>query len=140
MRRDKEARWSVKSASARFLLHGAEHSDFLDFPIGRRNDECIRWGGSRCSQRVPCPVALARCYYETGRPNEARATLKDLQSPEGVFLGGQIATKAGDFGTAERMFASIRDTYPDPSSAAFHLALAQFDAHQFREAKRHFVS
>jgi tetratricopeptide (TPR) repeat protein len=80
-------------------------------------------------------VALARCYYETGRPNEARATLQNLQSPEGVFLGGQIATQAADFSTAARMFASIRATYPDPSSVAFHLALAQFDARQFRESE-----
>jgi tetratricopeptide (TPR) repeat protein len=80
-------------------------------------------------------VALARCYYETGQTNAARATLGNLQSPEGVFLGGQVATQAGDFSAAERMFASIRATYRDPSSVAFHLALAQFEAGQFQESE-----
>src|SRR4029077_12594677 len=58
---------------------------------------------------------LARCYYHTDLLDKGRETLNWLQTagPAAIFLGAETAAQCGDLGTAERLFLSIRSTYPD---------------------------
>jgi tetratricopeptide (TPR) repeat protein len=110
--------------TARLLL-GMDDEELKDYAAG------ARWLASvpqQVRQRPESIAALARCYYAVGRWDKARATLRELDGPESSFLGGQIAAKAKDFATAERMFASIRATYPNPTQLDYHLALAQYNA------------
>jgi len=84
-------------------------------------------------------VALARAYYRTGQPDNARAALQELEGhpagPEGVFLGGQVAAQVGDLATAERMFASILETHPDRAKVGFNLALVQYRNSRIEECR-----
>ena len=58
-----------------------------------------------------------------------------LRNPEAVFLGAQVAAQARDFSTAEKLFASIRSTYPDTAKLQFQLARAQYHANQIIECQ-----
>ncbi|HEX5412940.1 MAG TPA: tetratricopeptide repeat protein [Terriglobia bacterium] len=84
-------------------------------------------------------VALARCYYQTGKPEEARVVLRELAShsdgPEGVFVGGQAADQAGDYALAEQLFRSIETTYPDKAGLGYNIALAQYHAGHIKESQ-----
>ncbi|MHB8655635.1 MAG: tetratricopeptide repeat protein [Terriglobia bacterium] len=84
-------------------------------------------------------VALARAYYRIGKPDQARATLKQLDDhpagADGVFLGGQVAAQASDFQTAERMFISIASSYREPDKLGYNLALAQYHAGHIQESQ-----
>ncbi|HET9177663.1 MAG TPA: tetratricopeptide repeat protein [Terriglobia bacterium] len=84
-------------------------------------------------------VALARCYYQTGKSEKAREVLRGLENhsegPEGIFLGGQVADQAGDYDLAEHLFRSIEATYPDKASLGYNIALAQYHAGHFRESR-----
>ncbi len=84
-------------------------------------------------------AALARAYYHTDEKAKARETLKELLShpgsPEGIFLGGQVADLANDYEMAERMFTAIKETYPDPAKLGYAFALAQYHAKRIRESQ-----
>ena len=84
-------------------------------------------------------VALARCYYQTGKAEKAREVLRGLEShsdgPEGVFLGGQVADQAGDYALAENLFRSVSTTYPDKARLGYNIALAQYHAGQIKESQ-----
>ena len=84
-------------------------------------------------------AALARSYYNTGHKPKAQETLRELQNhPAGVeaaFLGGQVATQAKDFETAELLFSSIRSTYPDAARIGYHLAWAQYQRNQLAKSE-----
>jgi len=84
-------------------------------------------------------VALARAYYRTGQPDKARASLQGLEGhpagPEGLFLGGQVASQADDLATAERMFASVLATHPDRAKVGFNLALVQYRNNRIEECR-----
>jgi tetratricopeptide (TPR) repeat protein len=84
-------------------------------------------------------VALARCYYQTGKPERAREVLRGLESPadgpEGVFLGGQAADQAGDYALAETLFQSVWTTYPDRAILGYNIALAQYHAGHIKESQ-----
>lgn len=84
-------------------------------------------------------VALARCYYQTGKSEKAREVLRGLENhsegPEGIFLGGQVADQAGDYDLAEHLFRSIEATYPDKASLGYNMALAQYHAGHFKESQ-----
>ncbi|TAM78773.1 MAG: tetratricopeptide repeat protein [Acidobacteria bacterium] len=84
-------------------------------------------------------VALARCYYQTGRSDKAREVLRGLEShsdgPQGIFLGGQAADHAGDFDLAEQLFRSVWATYPDRASLGYNVALAQYHAGHIKESQ-----
>ena len=88
-------------------------------------------------QRPESLAALTRTYYKTGQKEKARGTLRILQDhpAAGVFIGAQMAAEAEDFEIAERLFASIRPTYPDTSKLGYNLALVQYRAHKFRESQ-----
>lgn len=84
-------------------------------------------------------VALARCYYQTGKSEKAREVLRGLEShsdgPEGIFLGGQVADHAGDYDLAEHMFRSIETTYPDKASLGYKIGLAQYHDGRIKESQ-----
>ena len=84
-------------------------------------------------------VALARAYYRTGQPDNARAALQVLDGhpagPEGLFLGGQVASQADDLATAERMFAYALATHPDRAKVGFNLALVQYRNNRIEECR-----
>jgi predicted Zn-dependent protease len=52
-----------------------------------------------------------------------------------VFLGGQTAAEAGEFETAEKLFQSIRKTYPDSGKLGYKLALVQFQAKRIPDSQ-----
>jgi predicted Zn-dependent protease len=91
-------------------------------------------------QRPESIAALGRSYYHTGQKQKARETLESLLhqpvEPQHVFLGGEIASEAGDHETALRLFASIRSTYPDGPQLAYKTALAQYHGGHSPEAER----
>jgi len=91
------------------------------------------------SQRMDSIVALGRSYYRTGQQQKARDALNTLltrpTTPEGLFLGGQVASEEGDAETALKLFNSIESTYPDPAKLAYSRAQAQYRAGQFRECE-----
>ncbi|MGA8183879.1 MAG: tetratricopeptide repeat protein [Terriglobia bacterium] len=84
-------------------------------------------------------VALARCYYETGKAGKAREVLTGLQTnsaqPEGIFLGGQVADQAGDYDLAEHLFRSVLTTYPDKATLGYSIALTQYHAGHIKESQ-----
>lgn len=84
-------------------------------------------------------VALARAYYRTGQLENARAALQGLEGhpagPEGLFLGGQVASQADDLATAERMFASALPTHPDRAKVGYNLALVQYRNNRIEECR-----
>lgn len=84
-------------------------------------------------------VALARCYYHTGKAEKAREVLRGLKThsaePEGVFLGGQVADQAGDYDLAEQLFRSVLTTYPDKANLGYNIALTQYHAGHIKESQ-----
>jgi Flp pilus assembly protein TadD len=90
-------------------------------------------------QRPESVAALGRSYYRTGQKQEAKETLESFlhkpADPENAYLGGEIASEAGDDETALRLFASIRSTYPDRPRLAYKMALAQYHSGHFAEAE-----
>lgn len=90
-------------------------------------------------QRPESIAALARSYYRTGQKQRARDTLGTLlvrpEGPEGVFLGGQIASQEGDDETALKLLTSIKSSYADPAKLAYSIAEIQYHANHFRECQ-----
>lgn len=84
-------------------------------------------------------VALARCYYQTGKAEKAREVLRELEThstgPEGVFLGGQVADQAGDYSLAEQLFRSVAATYSDKLTLGYNIALTQYHAGHIKESQ-----
>jgi tetratricopeptide (TPR) repeat protein len=87
--------------------------------------------------------ALARSYYHLGQAEQARSVLEELQhhpaGPRGVFLGAQIADQMGDYATAEKMLASIQSTFPNQSKWGYSLALVEYHAKRFEDARNNLV-
>jgi len=82
-------------------------------------------------------AVLARCYYRTGLDGKARETLDWLQpaGPAAIFLGAETAAQSGDLATAERLFGSIRSTYPDRAQLGYELAMVQYQAKRYTESQ-----
>jgi tetratricopeptide (TPR) repeat protein len=85
-------------------------------------------------------VALAQSYYGIGRKDKACELLNSLKShpagPQVVFLGGQVATDAADYETAEELFTSIKSTFPDHATLGYKLASVQFRANRVEASQR----
>jgi len=114
------------------LLLGMVEEESKDYP---RASQLLASVPAEVRQRPESLVALARSYYGTGQKEKARETLGELESAagrkdwqEGVFLGGQAASQAGDYETAEQLLAAISATYPDAGKLGYNLALAQYNA------------
>ena len=76
-------------------------------------------------------AALARAQYALGKKDQARATLESMAlnrslSPGDVYACATTAANAEDFVTAEKLFLSIRSTYPDAAALSYQIALMQF--------------
>lgn len=90
-------------------------------------------------QRSESVAALASSYYHTGRREEAHKLLEALLGrpapPKGTFVAAGVAAQAEDYGLAEKLFESIRSTYPDTTSLAYNLALVQFRTQRIAESQ-----
>ena len=76
-------------------------------------------------------AALARAQYGLGKKEQARTTLESMAlnrslPPNGVYACATVAANAEDFVTAEKLFLSIRSTYPDAAALSYQIALMQF--------------
>ena len=76
-------------------------------------------------------AALARAQYALDKKQQARATLESMAlnrslPPSGVYACATAAANAEDFATAEKLFLSIRSTYPDAAALSYQIALMQF--------------
>jgi len=84
-------------------------------------------------------MSLARCYYRADKDEKAHQTLELLlghpAGPEATFAGARTAAQAGDLNTAERLFESIRSSYPDQVTLEYELALAQYNAGRFADSR-----
>jgi len=91
-------------------------------------------------QRPESIAILARSYYHTDRGEKARRLLDTLRGfsndPSGVFAGGQVAAEANDYETAERLFSSIRPTYPNATRLGYAIARVQYRASRFNECQK----
>ncbi|HEX8871694.1 MAG TPA: tetratricopeptide repeat protein [Candidatus Acidoferrum sp.] len=91
-------------------------------------------------QRAEPVIALARAYYQLKLRDKARDTLGFLPSsplgPQAVFQGAHVAVEFRDYETAEGLFATIRDTYPDAAELNYNLALAQYSAKHYEQSQK----
>ncbi len=75
-------------------------------------------------------AALARAQYALGKTDQARATLESMAlnrslPPGDVFACATTAANAEDYATAEKLFLSIRSTYPEAAALSYQIALMQ---------------
>ena len=91
-------------------------------------------------QRPESVAALASSYYHIGRREEAHQLLESLlarpATPEGKFAAAGVAAEAEDYGMAEKLFESIRSTYPDTTKLAYNLALIQFRTQRIAQSQK----
>jgi tetratricopeptide (TPR) repeat protein len=91
-------------------------------------------------QRPQALTALGISYYGIGQKEKGRDTMLLLLdgpvNPKIVFLAGQVAANEEDYPTAERLFLSIRKTYPEPARLEYSLALVQCRANQVKESQK----
>jgi tetratricopeptide (TPR) repeat protein len=91
-------------------------------------------------QRPESVAALASSYYHTGQREEAHKVLEALlgrpAAPNGIFAAGGVAAQAEDYGIAEKLFESIRSSYPDPATLEYNLALIQFRTQRVAQSKK----
>ena len=84
-------------------------------------------------------VALANSYYHTGRAEKARAALERVlgpaPNPKAAFLGGRVALDGMDYPLAEKLFVSVRSSYPDRGAIELEIALAQYRAGRVAESR-----
>lgn len=86
-------------------------------------------------------AALARAQYGLAKKEQARATLESMAlnrslSPGGVHACAMAAANAEDFATAEKLFLSIRSTYPDAAALSYQIALMQFRSNRIDRSRR----
>ena len=91
-------------------------------------------------QRPESVGALASSYYHTGRREQGHKLLEALlgrpATPEGIFAAAGVAAQAEDFGIAEKLFESIRSSYPDTTKLEYNLALLQFRTHRVSQSEK----
>lgn len=56
--------------------------------------------------------------------------------PQTRLLYGRIAGEAEDYETAEKLFASIGSSHPQPATVGYHLGLVQFRTGRFTDCQR----
>jgi tetratricopeptide (TPR) repeat protein len=114
------------------LILGMVDEELKEYRAAIRLLESVR---EQVRQRPESMAALARAYYHSGGAGKAADTLRELTlpsyGPEGVFLGGQVASEMHDFKTAQSLFGSIWSTYPDTEKLGYNLALAEYNMQQF---------
>lgn len=101
---------------------------------------------SRSSDELPLqdPQALAAVlshYYKQGNGDKARQVLAEISQktsvgPQTRLLYGRIAGDAGDYQTAEKLFAAIVSSHPEPVTVGYHLGLVQFRTGRFADCRQ----
>ncbi len=91
-------------------------------------------------QRPESIAALASSYYHTGRRDDAHKVLEALlgrsASPEGIFAAAGVAAQAEDYEIAEKLFESIRYSYPDITVLEYNLALIELRTGRIARSQR----
>jgi Flp pilus assembly protein TadD len=91
-------------------------------------------------QRPESVAALASSYYHTGQREQAHKLLEGLlgrtATPEGIFAAAGVAAQAEDYETAEKLFHSIRSSYPDTTKLEYNLALIQFRTQRVAQSEK----
>lgn len=90
------------------------------------------------------PQALAAVlshHYKQGNRAKARRILAEMSGkasvdPQTRLLYGRIAGEAEDYETAERLFASIVSSHPQPVTVGYHLGLVQFRTGRFADCRQ----
>ena len=92
------------------------------------------------AQRPESVAALASAYYHTSQREKAHQLLEGLYGriadPQGIFAAGGVAAQAGDYGIAEKLFESVRASYPDRTRLGYNLALIQFRTGRAAESQK----
>ena len=92
------------------------------------------------AQRPETVAALASACYHTGQREKAHGLLEGLLTrpaePQGIFAAAGVATQSGDYGIAEKLFESIRASYPDQTKLAYNLALIQYRTGRTAESQQ----
>src|SRR5258708_28592941 len=85
-------------------------------------------------------TALAAAYYHTEQRDKARATLEPMIShaPNGqvTYVAGRVALDGKDYQLAERVFLSLRSSFPDAAALGYQIALAQYHQDRFADAEK----
>jgi tetratricopeptide (TPR) repeat protein len=91
-------------------------------------------------ERPETITSLARAYYHLGETAKAQETLQWLADspagPEATFQGGRVAAQFGDYDSAEKLFLSVRSSYPDLAALNYNLALAQYSARRYSDSEK----
>ncbi len=119
------------------LLLGMVMENLGDYPAAAKLLESV----SSLVRADPLAAgALARSYYRMGKTEQARAYLQSVFAqagqPEAIFTAALVAADAMDFAWAEKMFSSIRSTYPDALNLGYNLALVQYHQEHFADSQR----
>jgi tetratricopeptide (TPR) repeat protein len=85
-------------------------------------------------------TALAGAYYHTQQRDKARATLEPIiaHAPDSqvAYVAGRVALDGKDYELAERVFLSLRSSYPDTAALGYQIALAQYHQDRFANAEK----
>jgi len=90
-------------------------------------------------QAQPAAIAaLAAAYYQIGQRDKARATLQPVVSrapnAQVTYVAGRVALDGKDYEMAERVFLSLRSSYPDTAALGYQIAQAQYYQGRFADA------
>ena len=85
-------------------------------------------------------TALAGAYYHTAEREKARAALEPIiahpVNAQVTYVAGRVALDGKDYELAERLFLSVRSSYPDAAALRYHIALAQYHQDHFADSER----
>jgi Flp pilus assembly protein TadD len=85
-------------------------------------------------------TALAGAYYHTAEKEKARAALEPIiahpANAQVTYVAGRVALDGKDYELAERLFLSVRSSYPDAAELAYFIALAQYHQDRFADSER----
>ncbi len=92
------------------------------------------------AERPETVAALASACYHTAQRDKAHRLLEGLLTrsaePQGIFAAASVAAEAGDYVVAEKLFESIRASYPDQTRLAYNLALIEYRTGRTAESQQ----
>jgi tetratricopeptide (TPR) repeat protein len=92
------------------------------------------------NQRPETVAALASACYHTSQRDKAHQLLESLlghaADPQSIFAAAGVAADAADYGIAEKLFDSIRSSYPDQTKLTYNLALIQYRTGRVAESQQ----
>jgi len=121
--------------AAATLLMGMEEEEVRHYASAVKLLESVP---EQVHERPESVAALARAYANTGRPGQARETLKTLPQqsapPESLFVAAQVAAEIRELDIAEALFQSLWPAFPDKARLGYALARVQYRAGRFSES------